>query len=295
MHNEPQRFDLHCHSTVSDGALAPAELIARAVKNGVDVLALTDHDALDGLPEAFAAASEQPITVIAGVEISVTWSGRVIHILGLAIDPSSQQLIDGLQGLRGQREQRAKLIGQRFASIGIANAEAGARALAGGDIVTRSHFAQFLVQQGIVSNFKAAFSRYLKPGRPAYVASEWVPLEQSLAWIQQAGGQAVIAHPARYGLSGVKLQALIQDFKDSGGVGLEVVSSSHNPAENRRMGELAIQYGLLASAGSDFHSPQQEWCDLGRVATLPAANTPIWQDWPVYQGKKTAQPTQASV
>jgi len=295
MNNRALCYDLHCHSTASDGSLSPAALIERAIQHGVDVLALTDHDALDGLPEAYSAINGQSLKLIPGVEISVTWSGRVIHILGLNIDPANVILINGLQHLSVQRERRAELIGQRFAKIGIADAEEGARALAGGNIVTRSHFAQFLVKQGIVSNFKSAFRRYLKQGRPAYVGSEWVQLEQALEWIRLSGGQAVIAHPARYGLSGLKLLSLIEDFKAAGGVGLEVVSSSHNPAENSRMGKLANQLGLLASVGSDFHSPEQEWVELGRVAALPNECTPIWQTWLTDSRKKTAKPELAIV
>lgn len=272
-------YDLHCHSTASDGSLAPAALIQRAAAQGVDVLALTDHDVLDGLPAAMKMADELGLTLIPGVEISVTWASQVLHIVALGIDPEHPALVQGLEGLRQLREQRADAIGERLAKAGIAGAAAGARQLAGGQIVGRAHFAHFLVAQGVVKDFKAAFKRYLKQGRPAYVHCDWVPLNEALDWIHQAGGQAVIAHPARYSLSRVKLQALVDDFKAAGGCALEVVTSSHNPADIRQMAQLANANGLLSSVGSDFHTPDQAWAELGRVAPLPEGCTPVWQAW----------------
>lgn len=279
-------YDLHSHSTASDGTLTPTALIERALRQGVDVLALTDHDVLDGLEEAEAAARASRLRLIPGVEISVNWGSRVIHIVALDIDPSHPLLCRGLEDLRGQRLQRAERIGQRLARLGIEGAWAGARELAGGQIVTRSHFAQYLVNAGVVSDFQAAFRRYLRQGRPAYVACEWTSLEQAVQWIVAAGGQAVIAHPARYGLSGLKLRMLLDDFKTAGGAALEVVSSSHNPAETRKMAELARRHGLLASVGSDFHSPEQGWAELGRVAALPPICIPIWHDWGIDRRRK---------
>jgi predicted metal-dependent phosphoesterase TrpH len=279
-------YDLHSHSTASDGTLTPTALIERALRQGVDVLALTDHDVLDGLEEAEAAARASRLRLIPGVEISVNWGSRVIHIVALDIDPSHSLLCRGLEDLRGQRLQRAERIGQRLARLGIEGAWAGARELASGQIVTRSHFAQYLVNAGVVSDFQAAFRRYLRQGKPAYVACEWTSLEQAVQWIVAAGGQAVIAHPARYGLSGLKLRMLLDDFKAAGGVALEVVSSSHNPAETRKMAELARHHGLLASVGSDFHSPEQGWAELGRVAALPKICIPIWHDWDIDRRRK---------
>jgi len=279
-------YDLHSHSMASDGTLSPTALVERAAEQGVDVLALTDHDVLDGLEEATRAAENSCLRLITGVEISVSWGGRVIHIVGLGFDPEDPVLRSGLADLRAQRECRAEVIGQRLAKLGIAGAYSGARDLAGGQIVTRSHFAHYLVNEGVVSNFQAAFRRYLRHGRPAYASCEWTSLERAIEWIRGAGGQAVIAHPARYGLSGTKLQALLSDFKTAGGAALEVVSSSHNPAETLKMADLSRRYGLLASVGSDFHSPKQGWAELGRVAPLPASCTPIWHDWDQQSRKK---------
>jgi len=279
MENPGCCFDLHSHSTASDGTLSPAELLKRAHAQGVDVLALTDHDVLDGLVEAGLAARDHDIQLVPGVEISVTWASQVIHIVALGIDPEQPDLVRGLQGLRDLREGRAEEIGQRLARAGIKDAAEGARALASGQIVSRTHFARFLVEQGAVSDFRAAFRRYLRRGRPAYVPCDWVPLEEALGWIHKAGGQAVIAHPARYSLSRLKLQALVDDFKSAGGCALEVVSSSHNPAETRQMAQLANDNGLLSSVGSDFHTPEQGWAELGKVAALPAGCVPVWQDW----------------
>jgi predicted metal-dependent phosphoesterase TrpH len=283
-------YDLHSHSTASDGTLSPAALVQRAVAQGVDVLALTDHDVLDGLAEAGTAARELGLTLIPGVEISVTWASQVIHIVALGIDAENEVLMKGLSVLRELREARADEMGRRLAWVGIAGAAAGARALAGGQIISRTHFARFLIEQGHARDFKAAFRRYLKRGRPGYVACDWVALDEALSWIRQAGGQAVIAHPARYSLSRIKLQALVDDFKAAGGCALEVVSSSHNPGEVQQMAQLANQNGLLSSVGSDFHTPEQSWGELGRVGRLPPECTPIWNGW---QGREN--PLLASV
>jgi predicted metal-dependent phosphoesterase TrpH len=288
-------YDLHSHSTASDGTLSPTALVERACRQGVDVLALTDHDVLDGLAEAGRAAQRRGLRLIPGVEISVSWGGRVIHVVGLGIDAAHAGLRRGLEDLRQQRQRRAEQIGQRLERLGISGAHAGARELSGGQIVTRSHFAHYLVNQGIVSNFQAAFRRYLRQGRPAHVACDWTSLECALTWIHDAGGQAVIAHPARYGMSGLKLRTLLSEFSAAGGSALEVVSSSHNPVETLKMAELARCYGLRASVGSDFHSPDQGWAELGRVAPLPAGCTPVWHDWPQYKAKKPEHRSVASV
>jgi hypothetical protein len=281
MNDNQYCYDLHSHSTASDGTLSPSALVERAVAQGVDVLALTDHDVLDGLTEAGIKARETGLTLISGVEISVTWGARVIHIVALGINPEQVDLVNGLQALREQREWRADAIGQRLARAGIHGAAEGARDLAGGQIVSRTHFARFLVQQGVARNFQAAFRRYLKEGQPGYVRCDWVALDEALSWILKAGGQAVIAHPARYSLSRVKLQALVDDFKAAGGCALEVVTSSHNPAETRQMAQLANANDLLSSVGSDFHTPDNSWAELGHVAPLPDGCTPVWQDWPI--------------
>jgi len=291
MKDTQRTYDLHCHSTASDGSLDPTTLVERAAAHGVDVLALTDHDVLDGLEEAAVAAKRCGLTLINGVEISVTWGSSVIHIVGLGIDPRTPELRAGLRGIRRQREWRAGEIGLRLARAGIQGATAGARRLAGGRIVSRTHFARFLVEQGYAADIQSAFRRYLKPGRPGYVKCDWVALDEALAWISASGGQAVIAHPARYNLSRTRLQALIADFVAVGGCALEVVTSSHTPADCRLMAQFASQYDLLGSMGSDFHCPDLGWAELGRVAPLPAGITPIWHDWRLPESPNMDQTT----
>lgn len=276
-------YDLHCHSTASDGVISPAAVIERAAAQGVDVLALTDHDVTAGLAEARQAALRNDITLINGVEISVTWQNQLLHIVGLGFDEANPQLQQGLQRLRNIRESRADEIALKLQGLGIQGANDGARRLAAGSIVSRSHFARFLVEQGKVSGFQQAFDRYLKKGKPAYVACQWASLEEVVSWINEAGGQAVIAHPARYRLSLTKLRALLVDFIAVGGRGIEVACSSHNPAEKAKMADLACHYELLASAGSDFHEPDRGWAELGRCTALPGHVTPIWHDWPCQQ------------
>lgn len=279
MNNNNCCYDLHSHSTASDGMLEPVALVRRAVDQGVNVLALTDHDVLDGLTAAMTEARKTGLKLIPGVEISVTWESHVIHIVGLGIDPENPVLLQGLAALRQLREKRAEGIGMKLAKAGITGATEGARQLAGGQIVSRTHFARYLVNQGAVKDFKAAFKRYLKKGRPGYVHCDWVPLDEAVGWIIQAGGQAVIAHPARYSLSGTKLQLLVDDFKLAGGCALEVVTSSHNPADIRKMAQLANDNDLQSSVGSDFHTPDQSWAELGRIPPLPGGCTPVWKNW----------------
>ena len=272
-------YDLHSHSTASDGTLSPAALVARAAMQGVDVLALTDHDDTAGLAAASVAAEQAGIQLVPGVEVSVSWKGVVLHVVGLQVNPLDATLNEGLRGLRVQREQRAVAIAASLDKAGIAGALEGARALASGAIISRTHFAHFLVGRGLAKDVRAVFKRYLVRGKPGFVVGAWAPLEAAVSWINGAGGQAVLAHPARYRMTGTRLNRFLDEFKVCGGVGMEVVCGTHSVDETRVMGRRAINSGLLGSVGSDFHGPESPWVELGRLAPLPAGVAPIWQDW----------------
>lgn len=272
-------YDLHSHSTASDGTLAPAELVQRAHAQGVDVLALTDHDVTDGLAEAAQTAQELGLQLVPGVEISITWNGITIHIVGLNIDPQYERLQAGLASLRVSREGRGEEIARRLAKHGIEGALAGAQAFASGQILSRTHFARFLVEQGHAKDIRQVFKKFLVHNRPGYVPGEWASLEDAVGWIRAAGGQAVIAHPARYRISASRLRKFIADFKDCGGEGLEVVSGSHSAGDVQGMAQYAKRFELLASCGSDYHGPEQPWLELGKLPPLPEACTPVWAQW----------------
>lgn len=271
-------YDLHCHSTASDGDLSPTELVQRAHDKGVDVLALTDHDVTDGLTEAASMAANLGMGFVPGIEISVSWQKQTIHILGLHIDLESQELQQGLAKLREFRNWRAEEMGRRLAKKGIAGAFEGASELAKGAILSRTHFAQYLIANGYAKDMRELFKRYLIKNKPGYVPGEWAGLEEAIGWIVESGGQAVIAHPARYKLTATRLRRLIKDFKEAGGAGFEVVSGTHSNDEIKYMGRLANQFGLLASCGSDFHSPKNVYLELGRLPAMPEACTPVWSD-----------------
>ena len=286
-------YDLHTHTFYSDGALAPAELVARAAAHGVNVLALTDHDVTDGLPEARAAADAAGLTLVPGVEISVTWpgprsgtstvhggrGGQTVHVLGLKIDIANATLQTGLARLREFRDWRAEEMGRRLAKAGIGGAIEGARARAQRGLVSRTHFAQFLVAEGRAADVRSVFKKYLVQGKPGHVPGQWATLDEAIGWIRAAGGQAVLAHPARYKVTATRLKKLLTEFCDAGGAGIEVVSGSHSRDDMFRFAQLARHYGLLASSGSDFHSPQNCHMDLGPMPPLPDGCTPIWQSW----------------
>lgn len=272
-------YDLHSHSTASDGTLSPTELVLRARAQGVDVLALTDHDTTAGLAEAEAAAREVGLRLVPGVEISVTWNGVTVHIVGLNIDPENAALQAGLAGLREFRAWRSEEIARRLAKAGIEGALEGARAFAKGQILSRTHFARFLVQQGHAKDMHKVFSKFLTHNRPGYVPGEWATLADAVGWIRGAGGQAVIAHPARYKVSATRLRTLITEFKDCGGEGLEVVSGSHSLSDAQGMALYSRRFELAASGGSDYHGPEQPWLELGKLPPLPAGCRPIWENW----------------
>lgn len=274
-------FDLHSHSTASDGTLTPAELVKRAADAGVDVLALTDHDTTAGLAEARQEAAKHDLRIINGCEISVTWAQTTLHIVALNISESHDELQQGLAKLREHRLWRAREIGRKLEKKGIPGAFEGAEKLAKGVLISRTHFAHFLVNQGYAKNVRDVFKHYLVNNKPGYVAGRWAELEDVLTWINDAGGQAVIAHPARYRLTRSKLLRLIGEFKELGGDGLEVVSGSHSKDECFTMAKHAKDHGLLASAGSDFHGPENPWIELGKLPTLPQGCEPIWNSWAI--------------
>jgi hypothetical protein len=270
--------DLHSHSTVSDGTLRPRELVRRAAGQGVELFALTDHDELGGLAEAAAAAGEIGLAFVPGVEISVTWAGRTVHVLGLGIDPGDPALRDGLALVRSGRIERAQQMAAGLARAGIDGAYEGALTYVGNpELVSRTHFARWLVERHVCRDNREVFTRYLVEGKPGYVPHRWATLAQAVQWIVGAGGAAAIAHPGRYRLTENELWALAAEFRDLGGTALEVVTSNHGAAETRRFAELALEFGFAASRGSDFHGPGESPAELGRVGVLPYRLTPVWQ------------------
>jgi hypothetical protein len=269
--------DFHLHSTASDGTLAPAALVERAALAGIRTLALTDHDTTEGVAEAAEAARRLGLRLVPGVEISVTWNGMTVHVVGLGVDPDDPSLRRGLAGLRDFRDWRAEEIGRRLAKDGIPDTLERARALSSGRLISRTHFARVLVERNLAESPRDVFRRYLVRGRPGHVPGQWAPLGEAVQWITGAGGQAVIAHPARYPLNRGQLRRLGQEFRAAGGIGLEVVSGSHSADDNRLMAIHAQGLGLLASVGSDYHGPGQSYVELGRLSPLPAGCTPLWQ------------------
>jgi predicted metal-dependent phosphoesterase TrpH len=277
--SRPRVYDLHTHSHYSDGQLAPADLVARAAASGVQVLALTDHDVTAGLAEAQDAAAVLGIELVPGVEISVSWGAQTVHVVGLGIDTGSDPLQAGLARLRGYRDWRADEIGRRLAKDGIDGATDGARRHARQGLVSRTHFARFLVEAGHAPDVRSVFKKYLVHGKPGYVPGDWAALDEAIGWIRAAGGVAVLAHPARYKITATRLKKLLREFRAAGGEAIEVVSGSHSRDDMFRFAHLAVQYGLLASAGSDYHGPDYRYMDLGPLPPLPEECTPVWSRW----------------
>jgi predicted metal-dependent phosphoesterase TrpH len=273
-------YDLHCHSTASDGLLAPSELVRRAVGNGVEILALTDHDEVCGLAEARAQAAALGLRFINGVEISISWGGITIHVVGLNIDPQNPQLQQGLQSIRQGRAERAKMMAQDLARVGIPGSLEGAYAyVENPNLIGRTHFARFLVEQHYVNDVKSAFQHYLVSGKPGYVPHQWASLEDGLNYIRAGGGIPVVAHPGRYKLTRAEMRKFLGEFRDGGGSGIEVVTSCHTPEQSLEYAILAKEFGFLASRGSDFHGPGESRVDLGRLPDLAADLKPVWHDW----------------
>jgi 3',5'-nucleoside bisphosphate phosphatase len=270
--------DLHCHSVVSDGTLSPEELAARAKANGVELWALTDHDEIGGQHRAAAAARAQGMAYLTGVEISVTFADTTVHIVGLGFDPDNTQLAEGLAATRGGRGERAKDMAEQLAQVGIKDAYEGALKFVGNPaLISRTHFARFLVETGVCKETSEVFRKYLTEGKPGYVPHRWATLGNAVRWITEAGGMAVIAHPARYKFSANEEFALFSEFKAHGGRGVEVVTGSHSAAEYVTYAAMAKEFDLAASRGSDFHSPDESHTDLGTLPPLPGALTPVWE------------------
>ena len=274
------QVDLHCHSTVSDGTLDPAAVAACARRAGVDVWALTDHDEVKGIPLARIAAKQEGMQFVTGVEVSVTWAGETVHIVGLQIDETNAALQAGLASTRSGRDARGRLMAAQLAEAGIENAYDGAlKFVSNPDLLSRTHFARYIVACGKCADLPEVFRKYLSPGKPGYVEHRWASLENAVGWIIGAGGIAVIAHPGRYHFSDMAQGALFDEFKQLGGTAIEVVTGSHTPDQYPLYATLANRYGFLASRGSDFHSTGEARADFARLPSLPSNVTPVWHDW----------------
>lgn len=276
------KFDLHSHTTCSDGRLSPQALLDRAVEKGVDVLAITDHDTLNALPVARAYITENdlPIRLISGVEISTTWANKDIHVVGLQVDEHCEALQARLAGQIEKRTARAKLIGERLERAGIVDAYQNAKRMAGDAAISRAHYAKYLIELGKAKNFAGVFKKYMSRGKTGYVPSVWVEMEDAIEWIHQAGGVAVLAHPSRYDLSAKWLKRLLNDFSKAGGDAMEVALSQQAPQARTLLGQYAKDYNLLASVGSDFHFPTN-WCELGKNLYLSEHYLPVWHNWQI--------------
>ncbi|MGZ4969114.1 MAG: PHP domain-containing protein [Methylobacter sp.] len=270
-------YDLHCHSTASDGALSPTALVQRAHECGVTSLALTDHDTVAGLGEAQAAANTAGIKLIPGIELSTSWQNKCFHIVGLGINPAYPPLAEATRNLQIMRSERAEKIADKLEKKRIPGALEAVKKAAGEGMITRTHFADFLLSQFHVSTQQEAFDRYLGAGKPAYVSTTWAELEQAVNWITQSGGVAVLAHPLRYKLTSSWIKRLLAAFKEAGGQGIEVVTGRYNSDEIKLVASYAKRFELTGSVGSDFHSPANQWVELGRLAPLPENIKPVWE------------------
>lgn len=269
--------DLHCHTTVSDGTLSPAQLLDLAIERDIDMLAITDHDSIDSYRQI--DTSKSPIKLITGIELSTTWQGRSVHIVGLNIDLTNRALLEGVNQQSLARDQRAVKISERLQALGFANTLQGARKISDGGQIGRPHFAQYLVQINAVTSVQQAFNKYLGNGKAGDIKEHWASLEEVVAWIRNAGGVAVLAHPTKYKMTRTKLCLLLEDFIDAGGEAMEVISGSQGPSITASMAGLCHKYNLLASCGSDFHALEQPWASLGHVAQLPSNCNPVWTLW----------------
>ena len=270
--------DLHCHSVVSDGTLTPEALAARAKANGVQLWALTDHDEIGGQERAMAAAKAEGMQYLTGVEISITFAGKTVHIVGLGFDHKNEALVQGLRNTRGGRSERAKEMSDGLAKVGIVGAYEGSLKYVGNpELISRTHFARFLVESGVCKDTSEVFRKYLTENKPGFVPHRWASLENAVSWITGAGGIAVIAHPARYGFTANEEFALFTEFKTHGGRAVEVITGSHSSADALQYADTALEFNLAASRGSDFHSPEESHTDLGTLPWLPGQLTPVWE------------------
>lgn len=269
--------DLHCHSQVSDGTLSPADLAGRAKGNGVDLWSLTDHDEVGGQAAAAAAAASLGLPYLSGVEVSVSFAGKTVHIVGLGMDENHAELVQGLADVRHGRERRAREMAAQLAAAGVPGAYEGALKYVGNpDLISRTHFARYIVETGVCSDTSEVFRHFLTEGKPGFVPHVWARLGDAVGWICRSGGLAVVAHPGRYGFTPNEEYALFSEFKEHGGRGVEVVTGSHSVGEYQRYGEVADEFGLLASRGSDFHAPGESRIDLGGLPFLPGGLKPVW-------------------
>lgn len=282
-------IDLHCHSTASDGALAPAELVHRAVEHGVTHLALTDHDTIEGLPEAQTAADASGITLISGTKLSCLWKAQTIHVVGLDFDRESPAFVEALARQHENRWARARMIDERLRKVGVTDFLAKATDKAAGDVPGRPHFARVLVEEGKVKDSAQAFKRYLGAGKPGDVKAFWPELSEVVQWITDAGGVAVLAHPRKYRMTATKLRNLVHDFIRAGGRSIEVSTSGQSSGDLGFLAELCRRQELLASQGSDFHFPGAPWCELGNIMKMPDGLEPVWHHFrqPAGQGAAT--------
>lgn len=272
--------DLHCHSTVSDGLLPPREVARRAHAGGVTLWALTDHDEVAGQADARSEAQALGMRYVNGVEISVTWASRTVHIVGLGVDPSNPALVAGLSSTREGRAARARAMSDALAELGIEGAYEGALAFVSNpDLISRTHFARFLVEKGFAASTADVFERYLGEGKPGFVPHRWASLEHAVGWIREAGGIAVVAHPGRYKYSPLEFDTLFGQFLDLGGKAIEVVTGSHTPDQFREYADVARRFGFEASRGSDFHGPGEGRTELGKLPPLPSDLMPVWERW----------------
>jgi predicted metal-dependent phosphoesterase TrpH len=275
-----QSYDLHSHSTASDGELSPEALVLRAKENGVSHLALTDHDTVSGLRKAQITADKIGLTLISGIEFSCTWKRKTFHIVGLNIDPLNSELLKGVKSLQSIRTARAKKISQKLEKKQINGAYETILAESATSMITRSHFASFLLKNNYVASQQEAFNTYLGQGKPAFINTEWATLKDTLHCIKEAGGVAVLAHPMRYKMTASWIRRFLTDFKAEGGLGMEIITGRNNPDEIRRALHFAKQFDLYGSVGSDFHSPKNKWVELGRLAPLPINIKAIWRLFP---------------
>ncbi|MDO9050061.1 MAG: PHP domain-containing protein [Methylotenera sp.] len=273
-------IDLHSHSNISDGLLSPTDLVAHAATHGVKILALTDHDDISGLAEAQQAAIQHDIQLVNGVEISVTWKKRTLHVVGLNINPLNTVLMQSLASVRRSRLERAKQMALGLEKAGIHGAFEAASTLAEQSILTRMHFARFLVERQYAKDAKSVFKKYLVKGKPGFVDHEWMSLESALNLITGSGGVAVLAHPGRYDIRRTNMLLLLEEFRALGGSAIEVVTGSHTAAQYVEYAKYAQLFGLKASQGSDYHGKGISFMEMGRLPALPSNCVPVWQDWP---------------
>lgn len=272
--------DLHMHSSASDGTLSPAELVARGKANGLQLMALTDHDTLDGLAEAEEAARDCGLPFINGVEISVSWGGITLHLVGLRFDRSRALISNALDEMQRSRTERAHRMDAQMVAHGLPSVFDEALSYAGNPkLIGRTHFARALVARGVCAHMQEVFDRFITPGKPGYVSHDWASLSDAMGWIRDAGGEPVMAHPGRYKLNATAHWALMQEFMTLGGRTVEVSTGSHNQDDTRRYQRLSVDLGLMASRGSDFHSPTESRCDVGRAPPLPDGTAPVWSEW----------------